>query len=372
MKKRLLGLLPILVIAVCLSGCLGRRMYQTEGADQLTQKAELMMQAWLDENMPGAEVYSCTEVDARTPEAKLYLTDYASGYIQRNGELAEFYAINTVSGAVYLSSLKLKEALAAAAEAYLCETMEIPAEPIEDKAFLCYLMVPVADGEGATRIPGVDFLDLGFPSSVMDPSFDMEAYVRDPSSRFGICVEQAEFQVSEDTDLSVYDLDALELLEEKCAMQIDALTMQNSKQEFRMYTSQHREKTTLREYGPWLETDGFYLNGITRTCEEIWDKETEERSVTDWRFDPETDLVFEKTDDGYRYSCLAGEHAFSIRAYPEAEILKHEYFFVSDASETEKAQTFWQEWSDGSYVLALKEDDSVLWLDGSGRLERKE
>ena len=100
MKKVFAGLVILLSAVLCLSGCEDNKI--DDGLEkQVTEKGKEMMQAWVDENMPGAELENCKEHIDYAPGPRRYLTDYASGVIRKDGD-ATGITVNTVSGAVYL------------------------------------------------------------------------------------------------------------------------------------------------------------------------------------------------------------------------------------------------------------------------------
>lgn len=59
MKKRILCGIAALVMFFCLSGCFSaEEKYDTEAADQIAAKGTARMEAWLEENMPDAELWT--------------------------------------------------------------------------------------------------------------------------------------------------------------------------------------------------------------------------------------------------------------------------------------------------------------------------
>ena len=102
--KNVRKLFAILFLSVlCLSGCfMPKPMYEQADADQVTAAGREMMQAWLNENMPEAELTDCAAYIVMPLNTRgEYLTDYAQGYIHNDEKNTEFM-VNTVSGAVYL------------------------------------------------------------------------------------------------------------------------------------------------------------------------------------------------------------------------------------------------------------------------------
>jgi hypothetical protein len=78
MKKVFAGLVILLSAVLCLSGCEDNKI--DDGLEkQVTEKGKEMMQAWVDENMPGAELENCKAYIDYAPGPGRYLTDYASG-----------------------------------------------------------------------------------------------------------------------------------------------------------------------------------------------------------------------------------------------------------------------------------------------------
>ena len=76
------GLVILLSAVLCLSGC-EDNMIDDGLEKQVTEKGKEMMQAWVDENMPGAELENCKAYIDYAPGPGRYLTDYASGEFRR-------------------------------------------------------------------------------------------------------------------------------------------------------------------------------------------------------------------------------------------------------------------------------------------------
>lgn len=100
MKYRLPLISLVLAMGICFSGC---ENYEPEEVDLITEKGTEMMQAWLEENMPDAELSECSAFINNIPySSREYVFDYATGRIVLNGENIDF-AIDTVTGDVYFS-----------------------------------------------------------------------------------------------------------------------------------------------------------------------------------------------------------------------------------------------------------------------------
>ena len=94
MKKTLLCMCVVLiaVMVFSLAGCT-RETYTQEQMDRITQKGMEMMRAWLDENMPEAEIENCEALSLWSYDHAMYLTDYVSGNILHKGEKYNFPSI---------------------------------------------------------------------------------------------------------------------------------------------------------------------------------------------------------------------------------------------------------------------------------------
>ena len=229
MKKRIKLLAVLFASAVCLSGCfMPDTMYEQADADQVTAKGRDMMQAWLAENLPDAELSECAAYVAMTLyDGNEYLSDYASGDI-RIGEKNTRFMINTVTGAVYFENNPDTQAkLNEAAEAYIQEITGLVTDKTGDYYFLCNVMVPVREGDSVNEIPGVEYFGSHwFGVYVLPAGTDTEnldAFVRDPASRPMLEI-YGNFLLPEGADPSEYDLNAIQKqLKEEHGLQFKGL-----------------------------------------------------------------------------------------------------------------------------------------------------
>ncbi len=229
MKKTVKMLAVLLISVLCLSGCfMPKPMYEQADADQVTAVGREMMQAWLNENMPEAELTDCAAYIVMPVNTRgEYLTDYAKGYIRTDEGNTEFM-INTVSGAVYLGTdSETQKRLDEAAEAYIEELTGLVTEKTENHYFFCTTMVPVRDGDSVNEIPGVEFFGSQWFGVYMLPvntnTENLDAFVRDPSSRPMLEVN-GEFYVPEGAFSSGFDLDAIKTqLKEEHGMQVERI-----------------------------------------------------------------------------------------------------------------------------------------------------
>ena len=363
MKKTHLLLLLLCAAVLSLTGC-DEKKPSAEDEQAAASKGEELMRTWIGENMPGAELESCDMYVDYVPGGKHYMTDYACGSILKEGEKIHF-AVNTVTGAVYLD--EKEDELAEAAAAYLYETMGIVPEA---RTFSCSVMAPARDG-GSTTKTFNDSFDFGIPAGTED----LDAFVRHPESRPPLQVS-AELTVPDDTDLFAFDLAGLEKLCEDCGMFFQNLDMYNTDQEF---SSLWSRETYTKQSGR-IEKEGLLLHCVLRRREEMRDRKTKELTVSDLRMDPDKDLIVEKTENGFRYSCPDKDLDYGFRIYAEADsgYPEHDYFYreteaTSDGKTSVSAALLmtWEKQEDGSYGMVLSGEGVVTTFYGSGTFEQK-
>ena len=379
MKHRLLLFALVPVMCIFFSGC---THYTQEDADRITAKGTEMMQTWLDTNMPGAEIKECSAfINNMKYTSREYLFDYAVGRITLDGKEA-FFAIDTATGDVYFENDPAeKEKLNRIAADFLYKTMGITPEGSED-SFECYVLAPFRDETHELNAYQFDYgFDFGLPAGVED----LEAFVRDPASRPLLYV-QANITLSDETDLAAYDFAAFEKLSEKCGMLFGSIRIESGSQISQRQTREWSTTATFSEYGRWIERDDVYFTGCVRTREEKRHDLTGEMTVSDRRFDPQQDLVFEETETGYRYY-LPGEdwkEGFYICAREGSGMLNYNYihYFYGNVAdfiageyapdEKEGAELLWRKLPNGDYVLSAKADDTAKYFTHAGTLERAE
>lgn len=360
-----------------LFGCYPNKpMYEQENADKTADKGTEMMKTWLEENDPGATIEECTAYIAWTNyDGNNYLTDYATGKIKRNGE-SKAFTINTVTGKVYFEmDDKTKKEFNKIAEAYFDKSLEaigiIPESTEAGYTFECHVMAPVDDGDSISVVPYVYSFDFGLPAGVED----LEAFIYNSDVRLPIFVKKPGITVSDETDLSVYDLEALEKLEKEYGVHIGALTIENSKQSLQKNDSRDETGTSLWEYGVLLETDGCELLGRVREHKEIRNRHTNELTVQDVSAEP----IFGKTNFGYSISFNVDLNEYiTLRAYEGTEMLEYDYYLVDEDdfstnndSSKDGIDTCWRDAGDGCYVLSCRSDNSTLKIYNDDMLVRK-
>ena len=368
MKRTLSYLCVALIVAIVfgLAGCTGEA-YTQEEMDQITQTGMEMMRAWLDENMPEAEIEKCEALSLWSYDHTTYLTDYVSGSILYEGEKRSF-SIHTVTGQVYFNHRQ--QEFADAVRAYLCEASGIPIETEEDD-FLCAYMAPICahDPEGNAKF-GCNYLDLGIPAEIQD----IEAFVRDPESRLQIDVIWTKPSPPEGTDLSACNLTLFRDLRQSCGLRIDNINMDNGSCYF---TLEDGTEAAFGEYGNWYEEDGLWFRGPVRVRWETLDKQTNEVTEYRWAFDRAADLNVEQTGTGWIFTISDHAWGYDFQVYTEegSEYLQHDYLLLCADWEPENEKKgilmSWAKQSDGTYKLVHGESGQSKPLD-DGRLEQFE
>jgi len=381
MKKS--GLIAVLLtLGICFSGCYQNEpMYEQEDADKIAAQGSEMMQEWLDDNMPDAKLEECKAHIAWTRyDGNNYLTDYASGTISLDDE-QKVFTIHTKTGAVYFEmDADTKQKFTEIAESYFYEAIEtigiVPESTAEGYVFECSVMAPAEDGDSAREVPYMYYYDFGLPAGTED----LEEFVRSPKSRLPIYVSVPDMNVSDTTDLSIYDHAAMEALEAEYGVFIGSMRAVNSDQHWQKSVKYGEQHTELWEYGYWLETNEFRLRGIVYKRNELQNPETNELTVSEQKLNPETDLAFEKTDYGYCLSLMNKDlyDRLSVQAYEGAEMLKYDYYCLDEEEYSSQKEipenadeTAWKKLKDGSYVLTDSSSGSTLWLYDGDILVRK-
>ena len=368
MKRTLLYVCVVLVVVIIfgLAGCT-REAYTQEEMDQITQKGMEMMRAWLDENMPEAEIENGEALSLWSYDHAVYLTDYVSGIILYKGEKMPF-TIHTITGQVFFDHHQ--QEFADAVKAYLCEVAGIPLETRELN-FSCAYMAPICahDTEENAKF-GSDYLDLGIPAEVQD----INAFVRDPKSRLLIDVMWTKPSPPEGTDFSAYSLALFRDLRQSCGLRIDNIHMDNGSYYF---TMENGTEGTSGEYGSWYEEEGLWFLGPVSVRRETLNQQTNEITEYQWVFDPEADLMVEQTGTGWIFTTSDHVWGYDFQVYTKegSKYLQHDYLLL-DADwdpESEKSGIFmsWAEQENGTYKLVHGESGQSKPL-SDGRLEQVE
>ncbi|MBQ7114599.1 MAG: hypothetical protein IJO10_10230 [Clostridia bacterium] len=357
MRTALIGFAVLLAVIACFSGCYPPEpAYGQQDADRISETGAELMRAWLNENMPGAVLRECTAATEMWKEDRsVYLTGYASGSIEVSGETKHF-AVDTVNGDVYFAmDTDTLEALKRETVAYFLENMGID-QNFDGNLFSCNVMAP------AHGLQQFDSFDYGLPAGVED----LRAFVRDPLSRPQICIREFQISLLDDRDLSPYDLKAMEKLEIDCGLRVDYADIIGSGERVVL----QNKAVLFTESGCWLKGEGYELRGVVRIREEKRDAATNEITVTERHFDPQADLIFEETKNGFRFSFPNEDWKQGFRFYADAdsELLRHGYVYRFGDHESTLS---WKELHDGSYVMITK-NQNYCDFNLDGKLERIE
>lgn len=377
MRKVFMSIFLVVSVICCFVGCVH---YEQEDADRITEKGTKMMHDWLDEHMPNAEMKECSAfVQNIKYSSQEYLTDYATGQIQLNGDEYVF-AIDTVTGAVYFENEQSEaEKLDEIAAAYLYDTMEIMPEGSDDY-FDCYVLAPFRDEGHKLKAYQLDYgFDFGLPAGIED----LQSFVRESESRPLLYV-RTQITLPDNTDLSAYDLEVIERLSDECGMLFGSIGIESGNKVFKSSIQEWMTEAEFYEYDNWIKRDGVELYGRVCVREEERNDLTKEETVTERRFEPDQDLVFEETATGYRYYLpnKDWQEVFNIYADKGSAMLEYDYiqYYYSNvdgyidgnynSNEMEGTETVWIMQSDGSYVLSSKANKLPINFSQAGELER--
>ena len=103
MKKKIIIFITMIFSVIILSGfssCHGPQYEETEKTE-MEEKGSSVMQAWLDENIPGAKVLTAEAYIERYPSGPYYLTDIVDGSFN-DGEMERKYEVKLGNGNVFL------------------------------------------------------------------------------------------------------------------------------------------------------------------------------------------------------------------------------------------------------------------------------
>ena len=103
MNKKLIIFITMIFSVIILSGfssCHGPQYEETEKTE-MEEKGSAVMQAWLDENIPGAKVLTAEAYIERYPSGPYYLTDIVDGSFN-DGEMERKYEVKLGNGNVFL------------------------------------------------------------------------------------------------------------------------------------------------------------------------------------------------------------------------------------------------------------------------------
>ena len=103
MNKKLIIFITMIFSVIILSGfssCHGPQYEETEKTE-MEEKGSSVMQAWLDENIPGAKVLTAEAYIERYPSGPYYLTDIVDGNFN-DGEMERKYEVKLGNGNVFL------------------------------------------------------------------------------------------------------------------------------------------------------------------------------------------------------------------------------------------------------------------------------
>ncbi|MCR5108022.1 MAG: hypothetical protein K6B28_07640 [Lachnospiraceae bacterium] len=363
----------ILLVFILALGIIGCRPDppETPESKSVETKGREIMQQWIDDNLPGAEIKDCSPFYDWETGSGGYLTDYATGAIVKDDNITLF-SVNTLTGAVYLG--ERRDELTAEVSEYVCEAMNLTPE---GSAISCYVMAPAKDG-GSEKETIHDYFDLGLPAG----TDNIREFVRDPDSRLNILLT-GRFDLSDNSNISVYGLEWLDKLSEECGIIFDDLEFAD--------TDSHLSVSTGKSAGFYetgvLKKEDLTLHLVTHYREESVDDPTlSARSGAkiikeDNYLDPDKDIIIEKNADSYTYSIENKDWEYGFYIYAEAgsEALKHDYLHIPDVNDEflypkdknneSRIPMNWSKQDDGSYALTESTHGTIPLFKGSGTLK---
>jgi len=335
MRKRFAAILFLTALILCLAGCRALDYSESE-LEEAKALGREKMEAWLDEHYPGAELGPCTVMTDLDNYNTLHLTDYMFGTFKHGGPPTGF-AINIVTGAVYLN--EGMDELQDLMVDRICRELDVSPNAAE---WTCGVMAPASEKGSQTEVFHPYFV-VGIPSEVEDIRSYAEA--ADDRLPFEVTVRMT---LPEGTDLSRFSLEMFRETGEELGVYFLSVEIDCPDGKLTM----DEEKSLEQLNSEWLEREGFRLLAVTGCRKETRDEETHEVSAEERTLDTDSELIFEATDEGYRYG-LPGDwgYGFYLYADPGSEAASHRYIRIQDKTGIlEKKE-----------VLEIEEGDPMVW-----------
>ena len=312
-----------LSVLLC-SGC-ERQRYQDADAEALTQRGRELMQAWIGDGLPGAEILSSDCDVFQYPGGPSYLTGYVNGTLAYDGCRRSF-TVNTQTGQVYLAADM--EAFAELARAFAYEALALE-EPVSVREYEVALELPNAyEGKrGAETLGDATLTFSALPAEIAlllsdgteDARDAIISYIRDPENR-DVLNLRLWADVGDATDLRSYDLERIQSIEAGYGLIISGFAFSDSEEEV-------NGSSRLTEYRrwEWVELEEFQLRVLCELYSDIRDaSKTDGISRERYLFDG-SDICLEKTQEGCRFWYRRGgtEPQFYVYAKDGATLLSY-------------------------------------------------
>lgn len=363
MYRRFIFIL-LFAAALLLTACSGR--YEPEEAQTLISEGREILKAWIDENLPGAEIASCSADEFSYPGGgNHYLTGYVSGLIDSEGEELG-YTVSVKTGQVYLDADT--DRFAEIARDYIFSRMELELE--ETEAYSVFLEIPYAY-EGASKqysLKDRTFTAPRLPAEIAmllraGEDDGVLAYIEHPEERDLLSV-RLRGRVSDEADIRKYDLPFI-----RERVNRDGIYLTD-------YYFWHKDESVngaawVADYERrgWILRDGLKIRAILEMNADTLDGRSPDgdgikRERNLYRAE---DIRIEETETGYRISYENGAKGPCFYLYAEdgAELLEHEYTIKTEDTQQDLHWRYLEESDDWALVNA---DEDVWFFSGPAEL----
>ncbi len=356
-KKRLL-LLGIILLSLSVLLCTGceRQRYKDEDAEAVTQRGREIIQAWIEEKLPGAEILTVDCDVFQYPSGPSYLTGYVNGTVASGSDRIEF-TVNTQTGQVYFVSDM--EEFAELAREFIYEAMSLE-DPISVREYEVLLELPNAyEGKRSSETLG----DTTFTSWVLPAEIALllsdgteegkdavVSYIRTPENRDALNL-RLRADVGDSMELRAYDLERIQSIEADYGLKISGFAFSDSNEE--VNGSSHLTEYRLWE---WYEQEEFQLRVLKELYSDIRDASRAGKISREHYLFDSSDILLENTPEGYRFLYRKGgtEPQFYVYAKDGATILSHGFY--ADYEDMENQYELHWAYSDSAGLWVLEND----------------
>ena len=305
--RKLWAVLACLALLACFASCTGHR-YTEKEKEAAQKKGEEMMQAWLEKELPGAELLSAEPyIFHRLGIAPYELTDIVSGSVRQEGRELRCW-MDTGSGEVWI---------------------EQSGETMDELGRLCGVLVAEAlgFGEGYEITEARAEFEIGvlerppvLPAAFVLSGGSLEEFLRAPGERPALSVSLS-YLLPEEASLSRFTLaDMRRVLEENGLT--GSVYAENTFEE----VSLSADKADYKRWG-FLDLPDFRLFAALFERRETVDPETGETVTEITELDADRDLRVERTAEGWKTSFTNGYFTAFVYAYDGSELLEREYIW---------------------------------------------
>ncbi|MBP3216893.1 MAG: hypothetical protein J6M46_00820 [Lachnospiraceae bacterium] len=372
--KRTNCLILALLVTFCLAGC--ESTQDPQEAEGLNEAARGILQEWLNEAEPGAEILSCKADTFQYPgQVKAYLTGYVSGSFQ-SGEETTGYTVCPATGRIYLDADM--EVLGEAMYDYILSCMEL--EEIEERTdYSVDLELPYCyEGPGSRgslkgkmfaygRLPAElamqmqDMPEAAEPAALEDFRQAVQDWLSDPENGdcLGVLLNGS---VADEVDFDRYDLPFIQEREKA-----DGLY-------FNQFSFWHKDETVSgsawlveSDRHGWMEKDGLKLWTRLSSRSDLADSREPDGILRERHtYDPEN-ISIEETAEGWQIRFLEeGTGPYFYLYAPEDHPMRAHDYTLKTADDEREVHWKYVE-AEELWVLAA-ENDSAWHFDQTTQL----